>query len=315
MDDALGDLIATLGSVDHEAIDWANVLRTTVLIHQHFRYEYPGPIAELRQRLMVVPPDFHDGQRLVTHKIRVSGCNVDIERSYDTFGNVILDFSVQEVEKIVEFTAWIVVEREASVDGSDDPDPLPPDARLCEPSRLTEPDDALELVAADLRDTGLTGAELAERDLGTRPRPLHLPLRPDDGRQHRRRGVGRRPRRVPGLRALHARPLPAVRPAGALRLRAPARRGRHPRLGGGARAAPDGGGRAAGRAIDPTHDRRAGLKYLSVAVGRDYADVPPTSGTFEAPYAGQLTTHKRAAVTRVEYLRPRRRRRGRTPVQ
>jgi hypothetical protein len=39
VDDALGDLIATLGSIDHEAIDWANVLRTTALIHQQFRYE------------------------------------------------------------------------------------------------------------------------------------------------------------------------------------------------------------------------------------------------------------------------------------
>ena len=82
------------------------------------------------------------------------------------------------------------------------------------------------------------------------------------------------------------------------------------------RAAPDGARtRCAPSPFDPTHDRRAGLKYLTVAVGRDYADVPPTSGTFEAPYAGELTTHKRAAVTRVEYLRPRRRRRGRAPVQ
>ncbi len=62
-------------------------------------------------------------------------------------------------------------------------------------------------------------------------------------------------------------------------------------------------------AIDPTHDRRAGLRYLTVAVGRDYCDVPPTSGTFDAPYSGVLTTHKRAAVTRVDYLRPRRARR------
>ena len=37
-------------------------------------------------------------------------------------------------------------------------------------------------------------------------------------------------------------------------------------------------------AFDPTHDRRAGLRYVTVAVGRDYCDVPPTSGTFEAPY-------------------------------
>jgi len=63
--------------------------------------------------------------------------------------------------------------------------------------------------------------------------------------------------------------------------------------------------------IDPTHDRRAGLRYLTVAVGRDYCDVPPTSGTYDAPYTGELTTHKRAAVTRVEYVRaPRRRRPG-----
>ena len=55
--------------------------------------------------------------------------------------------------------------------------------------------------------------------------------------------------------------------------------------------------------------RRAGLRYVTVAVGRDYADVAPTSGTYEGPYEGVLTTSKRAAVTNVEYLRPRRRRR------
>ncbi len=48
---------------------------------------------------------------------------------------------------------------------------------------------------------------------------------------------------------------------------------------------------------------------MTVAVGRDYGDVPPTSGTFEGPYTGELTTHKRAAVVRVEYLQPQRRRR------
>ena len=62
-------------------------------------------------------------------------------------------------------------------------------------------------------------------------------------------------------------------------------------------------------AFDPTHGRRAGLRYVTVAVGRDYADVAPTSGTYEGSYEGVLTTSKRAAVTSVEYLRPRRRRR------
>jgi transglutaminase-like putative cysteine protease len=50
-----------------------------------------------------------------------------------------------------------------------------------------------------------------------------------------------------------------------------------------------------------------GPRYVTVAVGRDSGDVPPTSGTFEA-YPGELTTHKRAAVVRVEYVQPTRRR-------
>jgi transglutaminase-like putative cysteine protease len=315
VDDALGDLIATLGSVDHEAIDWANVLRTTALIHQHFRYEYPGPVTELRQRLMVVPPDFHDGQRLLTHKIRVSGCNVDTERSYDTFGNVILDFSLERVEQSVDFTAWIVVEREASVDGSDEPDPLSPDARLGEPSRLTEPDAALEAVAAELRADGVTGVELAER-IAARVHE-HFTYRygqttvSSTAAEAWAGGLGVCQDYAHCMLALcRLCGLPARYVSGHL-------------LGEGGTHAwvevlvphPTEDDALRAVAIDPTHDRRAGLKYLSVAVGRDYADVPPTSGTFEAPYAGQLTTHKRAAVTRVEYLRPRRRRRGRAPVQ
>ena len=50
MGESLGDLIATLGSIDDDEIDWQNVRQTTVLIQQSFAYEYPGPIASLRSR-------------------------------------------------------------------------------------------------------------------------------------------------------------------------------------------------------------------------------------------------------------------------
>ena len=46
-------------------------------------------------------------------------------------------------------------------------------------------------------------------------------------------------------------------------------------------------------AFDPTHDRRAERGYLTVAVGRDYADVAPTSGTFEGTAPGVLSARKR----------------------
>ena len=45
-------------------------------------------------------------------------------------------------------------------------------------------------------------------------------------------------------------------------------------------------------AFDPTNDRRAGLRYLTVAVGRDYGDVAPTSGTYNGPPGGRLSSAK-----------------------
>ncbi len=53
--------------------------------------------------------------------------------------------------------------------------------------------------------------------------------------------------------------------------------------------------------FDPTNHRRANLSYITIAVGRDYRDVSPTSGTYVAPYQGKLTASKRAGLTRVEY--------------
>jgi transglutaminase-like putative cysteine protease len=40
--------------------------------------------------------------------------------------------------------------------------------------------------------------------------------------------------------------------------------------------------------VDPTHNTQAGLRHVRVAVGRDYADVPPTRGTFKGQTASAL---------------------------
>jgi transglutaminase-like putative cysteine protease len=263
---------------------------------------------------MVVPPDFHDNQRLVTHKVRVSGCNVDTERSYDTFGNVVLDLSLEHVDREVEFATWVVVEREAAVDGRGDLDPLVHDARFREPSLLTKPDDALHAVAAELAERGRAGLELAEL-ISAR---VHA---------HFAYGAGVTDVSTPAAAAWagglgvcqdYAHCMVAL-----CRLCGLAARyvSGHLLGEGGTHAwvevlvphpTDDGALRAV--AFDPTHDRRAGLRYVTVAAGRDYGDVPPTSGMFEAPYGGSLTTSKRAAVIGVEYIRPNPRRRRRVPV-
>jgi transglutaminase-like putative cysteine protease len=40
--------------------------------------------------------------------------------------------------------------------------------------------------------------------------------------------------------------------------------------------------------LDPTHDVEAGPRHVRVAIGRDYADVPPTRGTFKGTTASTL---------------------------
>ena len=40
--------------------------------------------------------------------------------------------------------------------------------------------------------------------------------------------------------------------------------------------------------LDPTHNMDAGLRHMRVAIGRDYADVPPTRGTFKGTTSSTL---------------------------
>ena len=53
-------------------------------------------------------------------------------------------------------------------------------------------------------------------------------------------------------------------------------------------------------AWDPTHDRSADPRYLTVAVGRDYRDVAPVSGTYRGPHTGRLSTARHVTVSHVE---------------
>ena len=53
--------------------------------------------------------------------------------------------------------------------------------------------------------------------------------------------------------------------------------------------------------FDPTHASRGGMEYVTIAVGADYSDVAPTSGTYISRVAGRLVTHKRVTLTDVEY--------------
>lgn len=305
VDDALGELIATLGSVDNDELDWQNVRQTTALIHQSFRYDYPGPISELRQRLMVVPPDCYGHQRLVTHKLRVTGCDLDSERSYDSFGNVVLDLTLEEVARQVEFSTWAVVERDASLEGRENPDDVGFDHRFGEPSRLTEPDELLHGIATEASASGARDLDLAA-SLCAR---VHDHFEYEWGLTTVETTAAQAWAGGQGVCQDYAHCMLALCRLCGL----PARYVSGHLLGDGGTHAwvevlvQEANGAVRAIPFDPTHDRRAGPQYITVAVGRDYSDVAPTSGTCQGADPGALTTHKRAAVTRVAYLQPPRR--------
>ena len=57
---------------------------------------------------------------------------------------------------------------------------------------------------------------------------------------------------------------------------------------------------AIAHAFDPTHASRGGLGYVTVAVGADYSDVAPTSGSYRSGARGTLTAIKRVSLVELE---------------
>lgn len=301
--DELETLIGTLGTVDHRGVDWSSVRWTAYLIHQHFRYDYPGRIHDLRQRLMIVPPAQHGGQRLVTHKLEVSAPDVVVDAALDVYGNHELLLAVPEVERAIDFTAWMVVERDVTGDPARVAGAAFADPALREPTALTAPDDALRAVAAELAATGARELDLADR--------INTRIFRDLTYAHGATGVRTTAAAAYALRRGVCQDYAHIMLALCRLCDLPARYVSGHLLGEGGTHAwvevllPDPDRLESGGAIaypfDPTHGTRPGLNYITVAVGRDYGDVAPTSGTFRAPFSGRLSADKRAGVTAVQY--------------
>ena len=297
----LETLIAAMGAVDHRQVAWGDVRWTAYLVHQHLRYEYPGEIADLRQRLMIVPRERHGDQRLVTHKLEVSTPAI-VQQTQDDFGNIVLDVYAERVEQAIDFTAWIVVERDATAG----PIAVSPeewaDPGMRGPSVLATPDEALLWAADDF-------ASHREDEL-TLARRINAWVHREMTYEHGPTGVKTSAAEAFALRRGVCQDYAHIMLALCRQCGLPARYVSGHLLGEGGTHAwvevllPGADGTFVAHPFDPTNDTEPGLKYITVAVGRDYRDVAPTSGTFRASYPGRLSGSKRAGVTALEYFTP-----------
>jgi len=142
------DLEAPVELIDHRGVDWRRVRRIAYLVHQILRYEYPGQIEDLRQRLVVFPPDLHGSQRLIGRHLQVSIARPGLREEFDRFGNRVCHLFIPHVERTIEFELRFLVERKTRFVG-DLVDEMSDPAYL-QPSALTHPDAQLERIAAQL---------------------------------------------------------------------------------------------------------------------------------------------------------------------
>ena len=288
----------TMTFIDHHSVPWSRVRRTRYWMHQRFHYTYPGPVREIRQRLVVVPADCYGDQRLCEFDLRVSAHNAATSATVDPFGNRVFHVYVPEADSEITFEAHIVVERDLAVDTQ--PCLSAREALVyTEPTRLTAADEVIMRAAKALAAQHRQPLELADAintwvweamsygagSTGVKTTAAEALT------------IGR------GLCQDYAHIMLAL----CRSIKLPARYVSGHMLGEGGSHAwvevllPDPSGNYHAVAFDPTNHRRATPAYITVASGRDYADVSPTSGSFIAPYAGLLTSSKRAGLTHVAY--------------
>ena len=280
--------------LDHRGLDLAAARRVRYVLEQSFRYEYDSPVASLRQRLIIVPPARHGNQHLRAHRLEVTGAKARRRVRRDAAGNVVAWLSAEHVPEVIEFRLAAVLERVRD----DGPTVLAAGAlgnpRLLRPTRLTAPDERLRAMAADL---GPAAGSDPEETAGRLCAAVFAAISYQHGVTSVTttaaealavgRGVCQDYAHVM-LALCHVLALPARYVSGHL-------------LGqGGTHAWVEvivpRDGHAEAVAFDPCNGCRTDSGYVTVATGRDYSDVAPTSGSFVGASPGRLTAGRRVGV-------------------
>lgn len=285
-------------AIEPSSVDWTTVQRASYLVRQTFRYEYPEPISDLNHRLVVIPPERIGDQRRLWHTLSVRHDGARLEDRFDRFGNMVFDVFAPQVADAIEFVAEVSVQRHISeLSRVSD---WASQKYLLEPSPLTEPDARILRAADDLAQSAEWGLPLADRINDW----VYQSMTYRHGVTGVRTTAGEALALGVGVCQDYAHVMLAMCRACGL----PSRYVSGHLLGqGGTHAwvevvlpASDGDADGIAHTFDPTHVSRGGLGYVTVAVGADYLDVAPTSGTYRSGARGRLLATKRVSLLEIE---------------
>jgi transglutaminase-like putative cysteine protease len=282
--------------LDHARLDLGAARTITYRVEQNFRYAYETPVTALAQRLVVVPRRRHGDLRRRSHRLRVLGAAHARRDALDPAGNTVVTVTAPRIDGAVEFRLTATLNRVVGAGP-----PVLPAAALRDPhlryaTGLTAADDGLRAFAADCAASPADPEELA----GTVCARVYAALTYRFGVTTIRTTAAEALAGGIGVCQDSAHVMLAVCRV----LGLPARYVSGHLLGqGGTHAWVEvlvaRGDTAVALAFDPCHGRRTDNRYVTVAVGRDYADVAPVSGTFVGPPGGRLTSTRHVGVVAV----------------
>jgi transglutaminase-like putative cysteine protease len=251
---------------------WLRVEHTT-------SYTYDAPVAEAYTELRLRPLA-DGGQHCSSFRLETTPPGLRVREYRDHFGNDVLHLDVLEPHDRLEVTAISeVMTPESAVHARRPPGPLERHDFLM-PTGYAPHSDRVRAFAGEQGASGESAAERAcelmgaiKRELAYEPGATDVRTRADEALELGR-GVCQDFAHIL-LAACRLEGIPARYVSGYLH---------DPALDGGHAASHawvDAWDEEHGWvSLDPTHDREQNADYVRVAVGRDYADVPPTRGVY-----------------------------------
>jgi transglutaminase-like putative cysteine protease len=252
-------------------------------ITHSFRYRYSGPVTNVRQRLMVFPPAHVGRQRLLKRSIDVS-LDHDLQWARDAHGNTAVWIVVPKVEEEISFLTSFEVALGESASTTLEPSVFY-NARWRRSTPLTFASEEMRSIARGLVRGSRSTIESAERIASF----AHERIRYEKGATNVRTTASEALALGAGVCQDHAHLMISLCRCVGI----PARYvSGHLQGEGSSHAwaqvlcATDGATDVV--EFDPCNNRRPHAGYVTVAIGRDYGDVAPTSGSYVGRHEGVL---------------------------
>ena len=252
---------------DREAL--AGARTATYVLHQDVSYQYSRPVRDLQQRLVLLPKRRHLDQTRIADRFRTKvGDDSVVRRRTDRFDNCVVHVRIPEIAERVAFSVRAILQRSAVTNV------VVPRFDRAGTTRLTSPDPSIAAAvdrfrgAGDVTETIDAVADLVHHSIAYCHDVTSVRTTAGEAWQFRR-GV--------------CQDMAHVMLAMCASLGIDARYVSGHLVGDGASHAwveALDAQRGEVVAVDPTHNRRTDLRYVTTATGRDYGDVAPTSGTY-----------------------------------